>query len=90
MSDDDTVIPAEYVEFCKKVAALAADAKLSRMSMKITPGFYGAKWHSDINMHWDNGRHGDSARKLFISSEVTVHATVDCEKVGLPPQIPAT
>jgi hypothetical protein len=76
MSDDDTVIPAEYVEFCKKVAALAADAKLSRMSMKITPGFYGAKWQSDINMHWDNGRHGDSARKLFISSEVTVHATV--------------
>ncbi len=76
MSDEDAVIPAEYVEFCKKVAALAAEAKLNRMSMKITPGFYGAKWQSDINMHWDNGRHGDSAHRLHISSEVTVQATV--------------
>lgn len=76
MDDQDTVIPAEYVEFCKQVAELAAKMQLSRMSMKITPGFYGPKWRSDINMHWDNGRHGDSAHKLFISSEVTVHTTV--------------
>lgn len=76
MNDQDTVIPPEYVEFCKKVAALAAEAKLSRMSMSLAPGYYGAKWQSDIKMHWDSGRHGDSANKLHISSEVTVHATV--------------
>lgn len=74
--NDDTVIPAEYVEFCKQVAELAGKMQLSRMSMKITPGFYGPKWQSDINMHWDSGRHGDSANKVHISSEVTVRATV--------------
>lgn len=76
MDDQNTVIPAEYVDFFKKVTELAATLNLNHMSMKITPGFYGPKWQSDINMHWDNGRHGDSAHKLYISSEVTVHATV--------------
>lgn len=76
MTDQNTVIPAEYVEFGKEVAKLAAKLNLSRMSLKITPGFYGPKWDSDINMHWDSGRHGDSAHKMHISSEVTVHTTV--------------
>ena len=76
MNDQDAVIPTEYVEFCKQVVELAAKLNLSRLSMKIGPGHYGPKWQSDINMNWDSGRHGDSAHKLYISSEVTVHATV--------------
>lgn len=76
MDDQETVIPAEYVEFCKKVAELAAEAKLNCLSLKFTPGFYGPRWGNDINMHWDSGRHGDSAKKICITSEVIVRAEV--------------
>lgn len=77
MNNEETVIPAEYVEFGKQVARLAEKLNLSRWSMNITPGFYGPKWDNNISVNWDSGRHSDSANKLFISSEVTVHAEID-------------
>lgn len=75
--NEESVIPIEYIEFCKQVSRLAEKHNLSRLSMKITPGFYGPKWGSDINMHWEHGRHGDYAHRVNISSEITMYAKVD-------------
>jgi len=75
--DEETVIPLEYIEFCKQVSQLAEKYNLSRISMKITPGFYGPTWGSDINMYWEHGPHGDHANRVNISSEITVYAKVD-------------
>ena len=76
MSNENTVIPDEYVEFCKQVAILAAKLRLYRMSMSIQPG-YDSTWQSNINMNWDSGRHGDDAQNVRISSQVDVRAKVN-------------
>ncbi len=82
MNDTNTVIPAEYIEFCKQVAVLAAKLQLDKMSMSIRPG-YDSEWRSPINMNWESGRHGDAAEAVRISSQVDVFTKVDL--YGAPP-----
>jgi hypothetical protein len=76
MSNENTKLPDEYVEFCKQVAKLAAKLKLDRMSMTIRPG-YDSTWQSDINMNWNTGRHGDEEEAVRISSQVEIFTKVN-------------
>jgi hypothetical protein len=76
MSNENTVIPDEYVEFCKEVAKMAAKLQLYRMSMSIQPG-YDSTWRSNITMSWASGRHGDEAEQVRISSQVDVFTKVN-------------
>ena len=67
------IIPELYVEFCRAVAQLAKDANLERIGVTISPGFDGG-WRDQIQMQWWQGRHGEDAYGLAITSTVTVRA----------------
>jgi hypothetical protein len=70
---DKITIPQKHIDFCKAVAKLAADAGYYKFSLTFTPGFHD-EWSDQLQMHWDSGRHGDTAHRVIVSSTVTVRA----------------
>ena len=66
-----SAIPEKHLEFCRKVAALAAEAGINRATLKFMPGF-GDEWQDEIDMHWEQGRHGEDSRRVFVTSTVRV------------------
>ena len=70
-----SAIPEKHLDFCRAVAALAAAAGIGRASMTFTPGF-GDEWRDEIQLVWEQGRHGEDSRRVFVTSTVRVHATV--------------
>lgn len=75
MTEDTTTIPANHIEFCRAVAKLAAAAGLTRLGMTFRPAFCDP-WRDEVQMRWEDGRHGEDSGKVFITSTVQVHAKV--------------
>ena len=73
--ENETTIPAKYVEFCEQVARLARDAGLRSVGLNFSPGFDGG-WNHPVQLHWEDGRHGESSRRFVVTSQVTVRAEV--------------
>ena len=73
--ENETTIPAKYVEFCEQVARLARDAGLRSVGLNFSPGF-DSGWNHPVQLHWEDGRHGESSRRFVVTSQVTVRAEV--------------
>lgn len=65
-------IPENHVEFCRALARLAREHKMSNFSVQYRPSIDDA-WRDDIKMQWQQGRHGEESDRIFIQSNVTVH-----------------
>jgi len=77
MSDKtESNIPQRHIDFCKAVAKLAAEHGLNSLGMSFRPG-YADEWNGQIQMNWDQGRHGDSRHRLTVSSTVQLTTTFD-------------
>lgn len=68
-------IPEKYLEFCKAVAALAREADIEKVTLTAHPDVLDT-WRSTIEMHWEQGRHGEDSRRCFISSTVRIRADI--------------
>jgi len=64
-------IPEKHLEFCRAVAALAADAGINQASLTYHPGIHD-EWRDEIRMQWESGRHGEDSRRVYITSNVQV------------------
>lgn len=73
--EQETIIPAKYVDLCEQVARLAKAAGLRSVGMTFTPGF-DSGWNHPVQLHWEDGRHGESSRRFVVTSQVTVRAEV--------------
>ncbi len=73
--ENETNIPAKYVEFCEQVARLASDAGLRSVELNFSPGF-DSGWNHPVQLHWKDGRHGEASRRFVVISQVTVGADV--------------
>ena len=77
MSDKpESNIPQRHIDFCKAVAKLAAEHGLNSLGMTFRPG-YSDEWRDQIQMAWDQGRHGADKRRLTVSSTVTLATAVE-------------
>lgn len=68
---ETTVIPARFITFAEQVAELAREHGFHRMSITVHPGWKDT-WHNEVQIGWEQGRHGDSNHRTHISSTVTV------------------
>lgn len=74
-------IPTPHQEFCKVVAKLARDHGLSRFSGMFMPGYKDqSNWQDQIEFSWEEGRHGEDADRIFISSTKRVWTRIGPEK----------
>jgi hypothetical protein len=64
-------IPEKHLEFCRAVAALASAHGVDMFGLSFTPSF-DDEWRDKITMNWSQGRHGDDAQKVHVSSTVQV------------------
>lgn len=73
MSDDQVKIniPERHQEFCKAVARLCREHGLIKANMSYSPAFED-DWDGEIQMSWEDGRHGEDSDKLFLSSTLRV------------------
>ena len=69
----NTNIPSSHIEFCKDVALLAQRYRVDSVSLQFRPGFDDI-WSDEIQMSWEQGRHGEDSGRLVISSTVVVRA----------------
>jgi len=64
-------IPEHHLEFCRAVAKLAASHNVEKFHIQFQPSYEDA-WHSEIQMRWANGRHGEDSRNVSVTSTVVV------------------
>ena len=75
-----SAIPEKQLEFCRAVAALAADAGVSQLSLTFFPGLHD-EWRDEIKMQWEQGRHGEDSRRVFVTSTVMVRTELKTPNV---------
>lgn len=74
-------IPLRHQEFCKAVAKLALEHGLDKFHGSFTPGFKDSDdWQDQIEFTWDQGRHGEDADRIFMSSTKRVWTRLGPEK----------
>jgi len=73
---DKPVIPDHHIAFCKAIAKLCREYKMDRVGLNYRPPFQDT-WRDEIQMVWEQGRHGEASDKLSITSTVRVHTTLD-------------
>jgi hypothetical protein len=78
---DKISIPENHIAFCRAIARLCREHKMRRVGVNYSPGFDDA-WGGDIAMSWEQGRHGEDAGKLSISSNVMAHVRLDDPKAN--------
>lgn len=74
--DVQNTIPEKHQEFCKAVARLCREHGLRSFGGQFTPGF-GDPWRSQIVFSWAQGRHGEDAGRISITSTLDVRASID-------------
>jgi len=68
---DSPIIPERYVEFGREVGRLAKRYGLREFDIRIHPGYEEAdEWRDMIVVTWKQGRHGEAADHLHLSSMV--------------------
>lgn len=68
-------IPTKFAVFAEAVAKLAAQAGFSSVILNIRDGWNpttDTHWPADVRVSWQDGRHGEAARRLTIESTVVV------------------
>lgn len=68
-------IPERHQAFCKAIAKLAAEHGLTSFQGSYKPK-YDDGWHADITFGWEAGRHGDTADRIWISSNFHVNTKI--------------
>lgn len=71
----ETSIPEKHVEFAKAVARLAKEMGIQNMNVTYRPSYFRDDWKGDISIYWEQGRHGEDADKVRVSSTETVHVS---------------
>ena len=66
-------IPNDLQSFGLELAALAKKYGLNRISGEFWPG-YAHAWRPAVRFSWLQGRHGDAADQIMLTSEHTVIA----------------
>jgi hypothetical protein len=75
---DEITIPKNHQDFCKAVARLCREHKLTNFSGTYRPGF-DDPWRYTITFAWDEGRHGVAANRIYITSQADVRTKIDAE-----------
>ena len=76
-------IPEKYLMFFRQVAELARANNLDAVTIKARPGFRDS-WRGEISANWDQGRHGDDAYTLRVSSTVDLIENLDSKNKSAP------
>jgi hypothetical protein len=71
-------IPLDIQEFCKAVAKVAKDHGMSNLHGTFRPNWK-SEWRHDVSFSWEQGRHGENADRITISSQVTINAKLNAE-----------
>lgn len=70
----DKTIPADIVVFCSSVADLARRHGLNSLRATIRPNFHRQDgWREDVELHWEQGRHGEESRQFSVRCRVDIH-----------------
>ena len=77
MTEKSEVIPKIYLDFCRDVSELAKKIGLNSLSVSMTPGYFDNNWRNKIQMHWEQGRHGEDSYACRVSSTVDVAVKLD-------------
>lgn len=64
-------IPQHFVDFCKEVGKLAEKHNFRSVSFQIESSVF-ESWPRQVNGSWTNGRHGDTAHLIKVSSSVDI------------------
>lgn len=70
------IIPERYQTFVKEVAKLAKLANLRDFHITFSPDIFAKDWSDQLEGVWQQGRHGEDAGRISISSTVRVHTEV--------------
>ncbi len=73
---DKIHIPENHIAFCREIARLCREHKMHRVGVTYSPNL-DDPWPGNIAMSWEQGRHGEDAGKLSISSNVQAIARLD-------------
>lgn len=79
--NDKMEIPEKYQEFCREVAKLAIKYQVEKAYVRLQPA-YDDGWKGEITAHWEMGRHGDTAHRIYITSEIRVHTDLSGDPKG--------
>ncbi|MEH6578069.1 MAG: hypothetical protein V7731_13420 [Amphritea sp.] len=74
-------IPEKYQEFCREVAALASRLGVEKAQVKLQPAF-DDEWSGEISASCEMERHGSSAHRICIRSEIRVHTDLSGDPKG--------
>jgi len=74
-------IPEFHQDFCKAIARVCREHKVSRFTGTYRPG-YRDQWRGDITLSWEAGRHEADVDKITIQSQVSVTTKIDAAKAG--------
>lgn len=81
MSKAETIIPQNVQDFARDFAALASKHGLMKGYVQIQFGYRGDRaWDEPISITWEEGRHGEDARKYHIQTTLHIRGSITMEK----------
>lgn len=75
-----SAIPEKHLDFCRAVAELARSAGIGRAALTFHPSF-DDEWRDQIQMQWEQGRHGEDSRRIYVTSTVQVREEIKTPNV---------
>jgi hypothetical protein len=83
MSHAEKIIPEHVQAFAREFTALASKHGLREASIRLSFGYrVDRAWDEPITIVWEEGRHGEDARKFHIST--TLHIRGDLRQEPQP------
>jgi hypothetical protein len=69
-------IPENHVEFCRALARVCKQHGIASFFGRYRPDWQDP-WRDVIQMNWQQGRHGEEADRISITSEVQINTRID-------------
>ncbi len=87
------VIPDAFQAFAAEFVALAVKHGMEKASVTLRqgwrPGRPEPRWDTDVNISWEQGRHGEDARRWHMSTTLMLWGEVATDPAPSPPAAPA-
>jgi hypothetical protein len=80
------VIPQRYVEFCRELARVARKHEMTSFHCNFRPEWQ-SDWNDQINMAWEQGRHGEDSGHMVLTSNVMVRTSIETPVEALDPAV---
>lgn len=77
MSENEITIPEELQQVCRDISDVARKHGLLKLSCNFDPSNMHHNWRGQISFSWEQGRHGEDANQLKITSQFYVHTQIN-------------